>query len=44
MMIALVIFCTVHGIKLMSDLKKIGRIGVKTFYFEVRRWRSSSGC
>jgi aerobic C4-dicarboxylate transport protein len=31
-----VIFCTVvHGIASMSDLKKIGRIGVKTlFYFE----------
>jgi len=37
MMIAPVIFCTVvHGIASMSDLKKIGRIGVKTlFYFEV---------
>ena len=36
MMIAPVIFCTVvHGIASMSDLKKIGRIGVKTlFYFE----------
>jgi aerobic C4-dicarboxylate transport protein len=36
MMIAPVIFCTVvHGISSMSDLKKIGRIGVKTlFYFE----------
>ena len=30
------IFCTVvHGIASMSDLKKIGRIGVKTLlYFE----------
>jgi aerobic C4-dicarboxylate transport protein len=37
MMIAPVIFCTVvHGISSMSDLKKIGRIGIKTiFYFEV---------
>jgi aerobic C4-dicarboxylate transport protein len=37
MMIAPVIFCTVvHGIASMSDLKKIGRIGLKTlFYFEV---------
>ena len=37
MMIAPVIFCTVvHGISSMSDLKKIGRVGVKTlFYFEV---------
>ncbi len=37
MMIAPVIFCTVvHGIASMSDLKKVGRIGVKTlFYFEV---------
>jgi aerobic C4-dicarboxylate transport protein len=36
MMIAPVIFCTVvHGIGSMSDLKKVGRIGVKTlFYFE----------
>jgi aerobic C4-dicarboxylate transport protein len=36
MMIAPVIFCTVvHGIGSMSDLKKIGRVGVKTlFYFE----------
>ena len=36
MMIAPVIFCTVvHGIASMSDLKKVGRIGVKTlFYFE----------
>ena len=36
MMIAPVIFCTVvHGIGSMRDLKKIGRIGVKTlFYFE----------
>jgi len=37
MMIAPVIFCTVvHGIASMSDLKKIGRIGLKTLiYFEV---------
>ena len=37
MMIAPLIFCTVvHGIASMSDLKKIGRIGVKTLlYFEV---------
>ena len=37
MMIAPVIFCTVvHGIASMGDLKKIGRVGVKTlFYFEV---------
>src|SRR5262249_12399559 len=37
MMIAPVIFCTVvHGIGSMSDLKKVGRVGVKTlFYFEV---------
>jgi aerobic C4-dicarboxylate transport protein len=36
MMIAPVIFCTVvHGIGSMSDLGKVGRIGVKTlFYFE----------
>jgi aerobic C4-dicarboxylate transport protein len=37
MMIAPVIFCTVvHGIASMGDLRKVGRIGVKTlFYFEV---------
>jgi aerobic C4-dicarboxylate transport protein len=37
MMIAPLIFCTVvHGIASMSDLKKVGRIGVKTLlYFEV---------
>jgi len=37
MMIAPLIFCTVvHGIAAMSDLKKVGRIGVKTLvYFEV---------
>src|SRR3977135_1633403 len=37
MMIAPVIFCTVvHGIASMGDMKKIGRVGVKTlFYFEV---------
>src|SRR5690349_13438377 len=36
MMIAPVIFCTiVHSIASMGDLKKIGRVGVKTlFYFE----------
>jgi aerobic C4-dicarboxylate transport protein len=36
MIIAPVIFCTVvHGIASMSDLKKIGRVGVKTLvYFE----------
>ncbi len=36
MMIAPIIFCTVvHGIGSMRDLKKIGRVGVKTlFYFE----------
>jgi aerobic C4-dicarboxylate transport protein len=45
MMIAPVIFCTiVHGIASMGDLKKVGRVGVKTlFYFEaVRRLRSRS--
>jgi aerobic C4-dicarboxylate transport protein len=37
MMIAPIIFCTVvHGISSMGDLKKVGRVGVKTlFYFEV---------
>src|SRR5471030_2430517 len=37
MMIAPIIFCTVvHGIGSMSDLKKVGRVGIKTlFYFEV---------
>ena len=36
MMIGPVIFCTVvHGIGSMRDLKKVGRVGVKTlFYFE----------
>ena len=36
MMIAPIIFCTVvHGIGSMSDLRKVGRVGVKTlFYFE----------
>src|SRR5262245_31627980 len=36
MMIAPVIFCTVvHGIGSMHDIKKVGRVGVKTlFYFE----------
>src|SRR3982074_880479 len=37
MMIAPIIFCTVvHGIGSMRDLKKVGRVGVKTlFYFEM---------
>ncbi|MDB5810920.1 MAG: Na+/H+ dicarboxylate symporter [Betaproteobacteria bacterium] len=37
MMIAPVIFCTVvHGIASMSDLKKVGRVGLKTLvYFEL---------
>ncbi len=37
MMIAPVIFCTVvHGIASMGDLKKLGRVGIKTLvYFEV---------
>jgi aerobic C4-dicarboxylate transport protein len=37
MMIAPIIFCTVvHGIASIGDLKKVGRIGVKTlFYFEM---------
>src|SRR5437016_10986411 len=37
MMIAPVIFCTVvHGIASMSDLKKVGRVGVKALvYFEL---------
>src|SRR4051812_19253383 len=37
MMIAPVIFCTVvHGIASMSDLKKVGRVGLKTLlYFEI---------
>jgi aerobic C4-dicarboxylate transport protein len=37
MMIAPVIFCTVvHGISSMSDLKQVGRVGVKALlYFEV---------
>ena len=37
MMIAPIIFCTVvHGIASMGDLKKVGRIGIKTLiYFEV---------
>src|SRR6201992_461770 len=36
MMIAPVIFCTiVHGISSMGDLKKVGRVGLKTLvYFE----------
>jgi aerobic C4-dicarboxylate transport protein len=36
MMIAPVIFCTVvHGIASISDMRKVGRVGVKTlFYFE----------
>jgi aerobic C4-dicarboxylate transport protein len=33
MMIAPVIFCTVvHGIGSMRDLKKVGRVGVKTLF------------
>ena len=37
MMIAPIIFCTVvHGIASMTDLKKLGRVGLKTLlYFEV---------
>jgi aerobic C4-dicarboxylate transport protein len=37
MMIAPIIFCTVvHGVASMSDLKKLGRVGIKTLlYFEV---------
>src|SRR5258708_6005409 len=37
MLIAPIIFCTVvHGIASMGDLKKLGRIGVRTLlYFEV---------
>src|SRR5215467_5202637 len=37
MMIAPIIFCTVvHGISSMRDLRKVGRIGIKTLlYFEV---------
>ncbi|HEX2655072.1 MAG TPA: dicarboxylate/amino acid:cation symporter [Xanthobacteraceae bacterium] len=37
MMIAPVIFCTVvHGIASITDMKKVGRVGLKTlFYFEV---------
>src|SRR3546814_14031901 len=37
MMIAPVIFCTVvHGIGSMGDLKKVGRVGLKTLgYFKV---------
>jgi aerobic C4-dicarboxylate transport protein len=37
MLIAPIIFCTViHGVASMSDLKKLGRVGLKTlFYFEV---------
>ncbi len=36
MMIAPIIFCTVvHGVASMGDLKKLGRVGVKTLiYFE----------
>jgi hypothetical protein len=36
MMIAPVIFCTiVHGIASIGDLRKVGRVGIKTlFYFE----------
>jgi aerobic C4-dicarboxylate transport protein len=37
MMIAPIIFCTiVHGVASMSDLKRLGRVGIKTLvYFEV---------
>lgn len=37
MMIAPIIFCTVvHGVASMSDMKKLGRVGVKTLiYFEI---------
>ncbi len=37
MMIAPIIFCTiVHGIASMSDLRKLGRVGIKTLlYFEI---------
>src|ERR1700686_5529792 len=37
MIIAPIIFCTVvHGIASMSDLKKLGRVGIKALlYFEV---------
>ena len=37
MMIAPVIFCTVvHGISSMGDLRRVGRVGVKTLlYFEI---------
>src|SRR6185295_9694822 len=37
MMIAPIIFCTVvHGVASMNDMKKLGRVGVKTLvYFEV---------
>ena len=37
MMIAPIIFCTVvHGVASMNDLRKLGRVGVKTLvYFEI---------
>jgi aerobic C4-dicarboxylate transport protein len=37
MMIAPIIFCTVvHGVASMSDLRKLGRVGIKTLiYFEI---------
>src|ERR1044072_929073 len=37
MLIAPIIFCTVvHGVASMRDLKKLGRVGLKTiFYFEI---------
>jgi aerobic C4-dicarboxylate transport protein len=37
MIIASIIFCTVvHGIASMQDMKKVGRVGLKTLiYFEV---------
>ena len=42
MMIAPVIFCTVvHGIASMSDLKKVGRIGLKTLVL-FRGWSRRS--
>src|SRR5579884_685551 len=37
MLITPIIFCTiVHGVASMSDLKKLGRVGIKTLlYFEI---------
>ena len=41
MMIGPVIFCTVvHGIGSMRDLRKVGRVGIKTL-FTSRRFRHS---